>query len=146
MKKKIFIGIGVLLVLIQFIRIDQTNPPVEIEKDIITITKPDEKIVNMLKDACYDCHSHETKYPWYSNVAPISWLLADHRDHGKGHLNFSIWGEYSKKRKDHKLEECIEMVQEGEMPMKSYVWFHPEAKLTDGQQQYLLEWFAKEMR
>ena len=100
----------------------------------------------MLKETCYDCHSNETKYPWYSNIAPISWLVADHRNEARHHLNFSIWGDYSQKRKDHKLEECIEMVQEGEMPMDSYTWFHPEAKLTEDQKQYLLEWFMREMR
>ena len=146
MKKKIFIAIPLLLLIIQLFRIDQTNPPVEFEKDIITITKADDKIVTMLKEACYDCHSNETKYPWYSNIAPISWLVADHRNEARHHLNFSIWGEYSQKRKDHKLEECIEMVQEGEMPMDSYTWFHPEAKLTEDQKQFLLEWFMREMR
>lgn len=146
MKKKIGIGIVAILIIIQFFRIDQTNPAVEIKKDIITVTKADDKIASMLKSACYDCHSHETKYPWYSNIAPISWLLAEHRNDGRKHLNFSIWGDYSEKKYKHKLEECIEMVQEGEMPMDSYVWFHPEAKLTEDQKQYLLEWFAREMR
>lgn len=146
MKKKIGIGLAVVIVVIQCIRIDQTNPPVEIEKDVITVTQPPAEIASMLKNACYDCHSFETKYPWYSNVAPISWWVGDHRNDGRKHLNFSIWGEYSEKKYKHKLEECIEMVQEGEMPMDSYVWFHPEAKLTDQQTEQLLNWFMKEMR
>ena len=146
MKKKILIAAPILLIVIQFFRIEQINPPIQIEKDFINITKPDGKISEMLKNACYDCHSNETKYPWYSNVAPISWLVADHRNDGRKHLNFSVWADYSQKRKDHKLEECIEMVQEGEMPMDSYTWFHPESKLTDNQKQYLLEWFMREMR
>ena len=61
-------------------------------------------------------------------------------------MNFSTWGDYNLKQKNHKLEECIEVVQEGEMPMKSYVWFHPEAKISDDQKQDLLEWFSQEIR
>ena len=82
MKKKILIGVVALLVVVQFFRIEQSNPVVEIEKDIITLRQPPPQVAKMLKEACYDCHSHETKYPWYSNIAPVSWLLADHRDHG----------------------------------------------------------------
>ena len=145
MKKKILFGLLALLVIIQAFRIDQTNPPVEREKDLITVTQPPEEIAVMLKNACYDCHSFETSYPWYANVAPASWLLADHRNHGRKHLNFSVWGEYSEKKYKHKLEECIEMVEEGEMPMDSYVWFHSEASLTEAEAEKLLEWFRTEM-
>ena len=133
------------MVIMQFFRIDQSNPAVEQQKDIITLTQPSEEVAALLKDACYDCHSHETKYPWYANVAPISWMLAHHRDEGREEMNFSVWGEYSEKRSHHKLEESIEMIEEGEMPMESYVWFHPEADLSKEQKELLMEWFRSKM-
>ena len=142
-KKKFLLALLVTLIGIQFIRIDQSNPPVDQSKDLIALHNPPENIEKMLRNACYDCHSHETKYPWYANVAPASWLLADHRNHGRHHLNFSIWGEYSEKKYKHKLEECVEMVEEGEMPMTSYVMFHEEAKLTEEQKEALLSWFMQ---
>ncbi len=129
------------LLLIQSIRFDKTAEPVDPAKDFIYLTSSNAEITNILKLACYDCHSNQPVYPWYSNLAPISWWMQNHIDEGSHHLNFSIWGTYSEKRKDHKLEECIEMVEEGEMPMASYTWMHKDAKLTDAQKLQLVEFF-----
>ena len=140
MKKKIIIGLIAFLVLIQFVRVDKTNPPVEIQNDFITLTNAPEEIVSLLKTACYDCHSNETTYPWYFNVAPISWWAKDHVNDGRKHLNYSIWGTYKKERQDHKLEEMYSEVEEGEMPLSSYTIMHGEAKLTPAQKTALTEW------
>lgn len=140
MKKKIIIGLLVLLVLIQFIRVDKTNPPVDLNNDFIAVTKAPVEIAALLKTACYDCHSNETKYPWYFNVAPISWWAKDHVNDGRKHLNYSIWNTYNKERQNHKLEEMYSEVEEGEMPLSSYTIMHGDAKLTAEQKKALTEW------
>lgn len=140
MKKKILIGIGVLLIVSQFFRIDKVNPAYSIENDFSVVNNPPEEVKQILKQACYDCHSYETKYPWYTNVAPVSWWIKAHINEGRDELNFSEWANYSVKRKDHKLEEMAEMVEEGEMPLTSYTWGHPESKLSEKQRQSLIDW------
>ncbi len=133
--------LAILLLVIQSIRIDKTIEPVDVSKDFISYTNATPEVGHLLKIACYDCHSNQPVYPWYTNVAPISWWIKHHIDEGSHHLNFSEWGTYKDKRKNHKLEECIELVEEDEMPMASYTWMHPEAKLTDAQRVQLVEWF-----
>lgn len=140
-KKKIGLVIIIILVVMQAFRIDKTILPVDASKDFISVTAANTEVANLLKIACYDCHSNQPVYPWYTNIAPVSWWIKHHINEGSHHLNFSIWGEYKDKRKHHKLEECIEMVEEGEMPMNSYTWMHKEAQLTDTQKQLLVEWF-----
>lgn len=138
MTKKIILSVLVLLLAIQLIRIDKTNPPVEPSKDFITLTHPSKEVEIILKDACYDCHSNTTTYPWYSNVAPISWWLKHHVNEGKEHLNFSEWSDYSKEKQAHKLEEMEEEVKEGEMPLDSYTLTHANAKLSLKQRESLV--------
>ena len=146
MKKKILLAIVAILVIIQFIRIDKTNPEVVLENDFITVTNPPENIASIIKTSCYDCHSNETKYPWYTNVSPIAWWIKDHIDEGRDELNFSEWANYKEKRKKHKLEECIELVEENEMPLESYLITHGNAKLTDTQKTELLNWLKAEFK
>ncbi len=139
--KNIFIFFIFLFLLIQTFRIDKTTQPVDLAKDFIVVTSANSEVANTLKIACYDCHSNQPKFPWYTNVAPFSWWVKHHINEGSHHLNFSEWGTYSEKRKNHKLEECIEMVEEGEMPLGTYTWMHKEAKLTDAQKLQLVEFF-----
>jgi len=141
MLKKIGLGLFAIFVIIQFFRIDKENPEVVPRKDFITQETPPESVQTMLKNACYDCHSNETKYPWYSNVAPISWWLADHIEEGREELNFSEWADYPLKKQIHKMEECWEMLEEGEMPLESYLITHSEAELTSDQKEMLIEFF-----
>lgn len=139
MKKVILIVIGIFVV-IQFFTIDKTNPTSDPQQDFIAITNPPVEIGSMIKSSCYDCHSYHTKYPWYSNVAPVSWLLKSHVNDGRNHLNFSIWPEYKEAKKEHKVNECIEVINSGEMPMKGYVMLHSEAGLSDAQRNQLVGW------
>ncbi|MCB9081822.1 MAG: heme-binding domain-containing protein [Lewinellaceae bacterium] len=139
--KYALLGLLALLVVAQLFRIDKTNPPADPAQDMMTLLSPPAAVSTILKDACYDCHSNLTKYPWYTNVAPVSWWIKDHIDEGRGHLNYSEWGTYSPKKAAHKMEECVEMTEEGEMPMDSYTWAHPEARLTAEQRSTLVDWF-----
>jgi cytochrome c551/c552 len=142
--KKIGIVFIVLFIVIQVFRINKTITPVNEQTDFMAVTQTNPEVATILKNACYDCHSNQPTYPWYTNVAPVSWWIKNHINEGSKHLNFSIWQTYTVKRKDHKLEECVEMIEEGEMPMNSYTWMHPEAKLTDAQKQLLIDWFKAE--
>lgn len=123
-----------MLVLAQLKRPDHTNPPVTGE-----IEAPAE-VKALLKRACFDCHSNETVWPWYSNVAPVSWVVSHHVDEGRRELNFSEWKSYSVKKQAHKMEEADEQIGEGEMPMGGYVALHAQAKLTDAEKTALQTW------
>lgn len=140
MVKKIFLGLVLLFVVMQFVRIDRTNPPVDPTVDLASMYNMPQNVKAIMKKACYDCHSFETVYPWYTNIAPLSWWIGDHIDHGRDELNFSVWGTYSEKRQDHKIDEINELVEEGEMPLESYLIIHGDAKLTDQEVKEMLDW------
>ncbi len=131
---KVLLGFSALLLLIQLVRPSQTNPPVTGK-----IKAPPE-VATLLERACNDCHSNETKWPWYSQVAPFSWLVARDVNDGRKRLNFSEWENYEEGRKLKKLEDVAEEVGAGEMPLAVYVPLHPEAKLTQPERALLVEW------
>ncbi len=145
LKKIIPIAVIAVLLIMQLFPIDKTNPPVDASKDLITLEAPPVEIATLLKAACYDCHAHTTKYPWYTNVAPLSWWIKGHIDHGRDELNFSTWSEYDADKRAHKLEEVAEEVLEKHMPLKSYVWLHSEAKMSPEQRQALAGWAKSKM-
>ena len=128
------VGAIVILVALQFKTVDRSNPPVQ--SDIGTSAE----IKEILRRACYDCHSNETEWPWYSYVAPMSWFVAGHVDDARGHLNYSEWPAFDLEEQEHLFEEMWEMLSEGEMPLKSYTLIHRDARLTDGERDVLLEW------
>ncbi len=139
-KTKIIIGVALLLLAMQFVSTREDVEPANSNQDFISVLNPPIEVAEIMKSACYDCHSNETTYPWYSNVAPVSWWVNHHVEEGREHLNFSIWSTYPQKKAIHKLEEFYEEVEEGEMPLSSYTWMHAEAKLTDAQKETLLNW------
>lgn len=139
--KKILIILLLAFVIIQFFRIDKNNPAPSPQMDFLTIKNTSETTATLIRNGCYDCHSNETKYPWYTNVQPIAWFLQSHVDEGRKKLNFSTFATYEPKKQAHKLYEAIEMVKNGEMPLDSYVMGHPEAKFTEAQKKELIEYF-----
>ena len=110
-------------------------------KDITQVVQVPDSVMTVLKKSCYDCHSNYTTYPWYDNITPANWWVAHHIDEGKRELNFSTFGEYTAKRQAKKLEESAEQVEEGEMPLNSYLIMHGDAKLSDAQKRMLINWF-----
>ena len=143
--KRIALLLLIVFIVMQFFGPDKNVSEVAIKdnpSDFITIEQPSAMVEGILVRACYDCHSNNTTYPWYNNITPVNYWMADHVAHGTKHLNFSEWGTYSPKKKDHKLEECIEMVEEGEMPLNSYTWTHGDAKLTQAEIQELTTWLS----
>jgi cbb3-type cytochrome oxidase cytochrome c subunit len=137
--KRILIGLAIVFVIIQAFRIDKSTPPTNPAEDFLALESMDDSTAMLFRAACYDCHSNVINYPWYTNIAPVSWWIKHHIDEGSHHLNFSTWGTYTVKRKHHKMEECIEMIEEGEMPLASYTWMHSEAKLSATEQAALLK-------
>lgn len=138
--KKIAVVLLVVLVGMQFYRPEKNQAVGDYVAAFESETQPPVEVKNILKTACYDCHSANTEYPWYNNIAPVSYWLADHVNEGKEHLNFSDWENYTVKKKDHKLEELIEEVKEGKMPLNEYTWTHADAKLTQEQIAALVSW------
>ena len=131
----------IALIVIQFIPIDKSVPEVDPGQDFLNSYEMPQEFVTLVREACYDCHSYEAEYPWYAKIAPVKFWIQDHIEHGRGHLNYSIWGTYEIDRKIHKLEEMAEEVGEGHMPLNSFTWMHPEARLTDDQRTKLVGWF-----
>lgn len=139
---KIVLVIFVLILIIaQFIRPDLNQGDMDVNKDFLVTEAASPAVAMLMKNACYDCHSNSTSYPWYSKISPLSFWIQGHVDHGKENLNFSEWTTYSIKKKKHKLEECVEEVEDGKMPLKSYTWMHGNAKLNQEDMDLLVEWF-----
>ncbi len=138
--KKVAIFLLVVLIGMQFYRPDKNVADTDYVQAFEEETNPSPEIKTMLKAACYDCHSSHTEYPWYNNVAPISYWIDGHIEEGKEHLDFSAWTSYSAKKKDHKLEEFIEYIENGKMPLREYTWTHEDARLTDDQRKALIDW------
>ncbi|PHQ56233.1 MAG: cytochrome C [Lutibacter sp.] len=137
--KKIFFGIFLVLILIQLIRPEKNDSKDE-ENGITTVMQVPESVKQIIKTSCVDCHSNNTKYPWYSEIAPVSWYLAHHVNEGKEHLNFSEWAAYNKDQKNHILKDLDEKLKAHEMPLKSYLIVHKEAVMTKDQYDILLNW------
>ncbi|WMI69963.1 heme-binding domain-containing protein [Mangrovimonas sp. YM274] len=143
--KKILLVLLVLVVVAQFFGPEKNEGDLASLEPFLTETNPPEDVKVILKESCYDCHSDVTKYPWYNNITPVNFWMGEHVEDGKKHLNFSAWNDYSVKKKDHKLDELIEEVEEGKMPLPSYTWTHGEANLTEAQIIALNSW-AKQLR
>lgn len=141
-----WIGVSLIVVLlgIQLIRPDRTNPTIDPGQTVDSYVPLPDDIRSILTKACYDCHSHQTIWPWYSQVAPVSWLVARDVREGRQHLNFSSWGTYTNKRMSEKLSQIAGEVEEGSMPMRPYVWLHREADLTGEEKRRLVSWAEEE--
>ena len=130
--------------MIQFIRIDQNNPTIDQGKDFVSNQTIPSSIRATVKQSCYDCHSNETKYPWYANVAPVSWWIKGHVNDARRAINFSEWDNYTNDEKARKLMNSVAYIKPDQMPLSSYVSQHPEAKLTAKNKKALINWMKDE--
>jgi hypothetical protein len=147
MKKKLKWIFGVLVAvfaLLQFTNPARTNPPLPPGGDISATNPPPPQIAALLRAACYDCHSDETRWPWYSHVAPVSWLVVSDVNDGRERLNFSDWPRALPERAAKRLERMSEELDYKEMPPAKYTALHPAARLTDAQRQELIQWADRE--
>ena len=130
----------VFLAIIQFVKPPKNNNPAVNEHDLTRHYLMPDSVRLVLQRACFDCHSNNTTYPAYSQVQPIGWWLNDHIKKGKGHLNFSEFETYTKKRQVKKLKEIATTVEKGEMPLNSYLWIHKDAVLTVTEKKMIEDW------
>ena len=149
MKKKIIWAVLLLIIIVpQFIPIEKPENNNDVSNDLIEANEIPKNIAKILKTSCYDCHSNQTVYPWYSNVAPVSWLVIRDVKEGRKELNFSDWETIDKMDKAKLLDDISEEVEDEEMPMPIYFITHSNAKMSDSDRKAIIDWaetFAEEL-
>jgi len=134
-RTRILIALAGVLVIIQFLPPSRRDNP----SARATIEAPPE-VMSILRRSCFDCHSHETQWPWYSRVAPISWLVTHDVHEGRGEMNFSTWKDLEPRYRERGLDKLLEEVVEGEMPQSRYLWLHPQARIAPEDLEQLKAW------
>ncbi len=141
MKKKYIVAL-IILGLMQVIRIDKTNPPVDPSQDLASIiASSNTTISTRLRKSCYDCHSNETTYPWHANIAPFSWWMKRHINNGRNKLNFSRWTTYNSEDQSMLAETCADYTRKKWMPIGVYKLMHSESKMTAEERDELVKFF-----
>src|SRR5215213_9666575 len=146
--RKVLKAVAALLFLsfvgVQFVRPERVNPPAASGQALEEHARVTPEVAGVLKRSCMDCHSNRTDWPWYSNVAPASWFVIDHVNHGRRHLNFSTWTEQDRSERIGLLEEINKTVRFGSMPLDSYTLLHPEARLSEQERAAICDWASEE--
>lgn len=140
--KRGIIVLFIAFVGIQFIPIHRNTSTETPPEDFMNFYQPPENIKQAITVSCYDCHSNHTKYPWYSYVQPIAWLVQDDIDKGKEQLNFSEFGNYSDRRKRMKFESIISQIEDNKMPLSSYTLLHRDVKLSEKEKIMIVEYIS----
>ncbi len=138
--KTILLFLLFIFIVIQFIRPVKNISKGVSPNDISTKYPVADSVQKILAVACYDCHSNNTKYPWYAEVQPVAWWLNNHVNDGKKDLNFSEFTKYRIRRQYVKFDEINKLVKKNEMPLDSYTWLHNDARLTDAQKRIIANW------
>lgn len=142
LKKKIILGLAVILIGIQFFQPLRNQSDQVTASHIETVYNVPQNVKAILTQSCYDCHSNNTRYPWYSRIQPGAWYMARHIKKGKEELNFSTFGEYSARKQRNKFRAMAGQVKDGEMPLSSYTLIHRNAVLSQADKQVLINWFG----
>jgi hypothetical protein len=138
--RTILLGLLALFILIQFIRPAPNKSTAVFSNDLEKTVNVPENVQSILKNACYDCHSNNTRYPWYAGVQPVGWLLANHIRNGKEKLNFNEFGSYPVRRQVSKLNGIANSIKHGSMPLSTYTMMHKEARLSAGEKALVIDW------
>jgi hypothetical protein len=138
--KKILWPLLILFIAIQFVRPAQNKRERVLSNDMTKIYSVPDNVQAVFRAACYDCHSNNTRYPWYSNIQPGGWLLANHIKNGRSALNFSEFGSYSQRKQTSKLKAIVNSLNDGTMPLKSYSLIHRDARLTNDEKALIINW------
>lgn len=136
----VLLALVILLVAAQFIPVERSNPATDPAQSLEATARPPAAVSATLERSCRDCHSNRTTWPWYSRVAPASWLVASDVKEGRSHLNFSEWGRLDNRRAAVRLEEICEEIRSGAMPDWKYVLLHPQAKLSQQEIDAICSW------
>lgn len=142
LKKKIILGLAVILIGIQFFQPLRNQSDEVTASHIERVYNVPQNVKAILTQSCYDCHSNNTRYPWYSRIQPGAWYMARHIKKGKVELNFSTFGEYSARKQRNKFRAMAGQVKDGEMPLSSYTLIHRNAVLSQDDKQVLINWFG----
>ena len=141
--KKIILALLIVFIAIQFIQPARNKNGQVLPADITkTVTMP-ENVLVVFQKACYDCHSNNTRYPWYMNVQPMGWMMASHINDGKANLNFGEFGAYSKRKQANKLRAIATSIKDGSMPIVTYTMMHRDAQLSKGNKELIIDWTTK---
>lgn len=138
--KKILLGLLVIVVLIQFVQPARNKSGQAMPNDISKTVAMPSNVQGILKKACYDCHSNNTEYPWYTHVQPLHWFMDNHIRSGKAELNFNEFGSYAPRRQQNKLRSIENSLKDGTMPLSSYTLIHRNAILTEAEKSLLMKW------
>jgi Haem-binding domain len=138
--RKMALGAVGLILAIQVFRPSRTNPPMDVNQDLSVAVHVDAGVRSLIDRSCNDCHSNRTVWPWYSEVAPISWLVASDVNGARRHMNFSDWGAYPTHQRQSHLDEICKVVTEGDMPPLTYTLMHATARLSDSDRQAICGW------
>lgn len=130
----IVVALAAVFAAVHLVPVNRHNP--QVLNDLVAPAE----VTTLLRAACYDCHSRETRWPWYSRVAPLSWFIAHHVDEGRRELDFSDWPVVDLSAQDERRRSIAKEVGKGEMPLSSYRWGHPEARLTAAQRETIVRW------
>ena len=142
-KRNLLIAFLAVFALIQFKVIDKSPIEINPESDFLMIEQAPKEVVELIQTSCYDCHSNLTTYPWYSNIAPVSWWLKSHIDNGRGKLNFSEWDSYSLEERDTLKVKSASLIEKKWMPIVTYKIIHKESRLSEEQRALLIDWLKK---
>ncbi|QNM85872.1 heme-binding domain-containing protein [Polaribacter pectinis] len=141
--KIILLILLVAFVGIQFVPTERNQTDIVPVTDFMLVNNVPNNIKNKLQVSCYDCHSNNTKYPWYNKIQPIAWFLEEHIKDGKKELNFSEWGSLTNRRKVSKLRSIIKQIESGEMPLNSYTLIHKDAKFSSEETNEIINFIAQ---
>lgn len=142
--KVVVVVSGVIFILIQFIQPSRTNPEFDRAKTIEAELEAPPNIRSLLERGCKDCHSNETRWPFYAYIAPVSWLVSNDVAEARKQLNFSEWGKYKTQKKTQRLSGIFQRVKDHEMPLPKYISLHPEANFSDAERDTLAQWAQRE--
>jgi hypothetical protein len=138
--RRVVLGAVVVAILIQVVPPSRTNPPVNTQQEVTAAMSVDPGVDRILERSCNDCHSNRTVWPWYSRIAPLSWVLSSDVSNGRRHMNFSEWGTYPDYKRKDLLSEMCKIVTERDMPPFSYTLTHGSAQLSESERQSICDW------
>jgi hypothetical protein len=138
--RRILIGLVVLFLAAQTVPVDRKNPPADPAKNFYTVENVPPNLRTIFNRSCADCHSNQTRWPWYSHVAPVSWIVANDVHEARHHVNFSEWANYDAKKRDHEIEEICNEILEGDMPDSKYTLIHRGARVSQQEREAVCQW------
>jgi hypothetical protein len=136
------VGLGILVLLLasQLVPVSRSNPPIDPSGTIYSTQQVPPEVKAVLDQSCKNCHSDETAWPWYSYVAPLSWVIARDVHQGRKAMNFSQWGTYPPSKRERKLEDICDQLANGDMPDRKYILFHQSARVSESQRSAICDW------